>query len=156
MNADNLKKTLNDKTVQCRSLEEQLNHYKHQLSSSKLSTNQQYEEQMDKLNREIATLRNELTRQIEQNAEQIVSKEINIDSFKRDNENMSRKLSELEYLKTELKNSLERVRKLEQEKVDLNAEWRRKYEYLENSKSRESDIVNKQVVESRDQVGFLN
>jgi hypothetical protein len=149
---ENLKRTLNDRQLQNQNLDEQLNQYKQQLAHIKLNGSNDYEERITRLNKEIETLKTDLSKQIEQNAQQIVSKDINIESFKKDTENMSKKLSELDCVKAELKNSFERIKKLEQEKIESNLEWKRKCEYLENVRARESDAVFREVVESRDQV----
>jgi hypothetical protein len=156
LSIENLKRTLNDRQLQNQNLEEQLNQYKQKLSLAKSNTNNEHEERIARLNKEIEMLKSDLSRQIEQNAQQLVNKDINIQSFKQDSESMSRKLSELDYVQVELKNSFERIKRLEQEKMQANLEWKRKCEYLENVRAKESDSVYRQVIESRDQVGSLN
>lgn len=151
MNVDNLKRSLNDEKTVRLNLEEQLAQYKAQLklwNAGKFTANEEYEENCAKLRNEIDQLRKELHKQIELNAQQIVSKEINYESLKQDSE---RKLSEMDYLKSELSKSFERIKRLEQNKMDIELDWKRKYDYLESIKAQDTDLTNRKLTESRDQ-----
>lgn len=141
---ENLKKSLNDERLVKLNLEEQLNEYKFKIKPSNMSSSNENElkSKIEYLNKEIESLKFDLDKQVEINkAKKIVSNDLN-----------QNYLTELDLLKNELKLNLDRINKLEKEKVEINLEWQRKYFNLEKLKVQDSDLINKEIIESREQV----
>lgn len=155
---EKLKVCLSDEQKKCLFLEQQINEHKNQIKRLNLSgkeTDKEKDNQIVRLNEKISKLEMDLNSQIELKAKETVSKDWNLEEMKQTNESLNQELSKqnelAKSLKTKLTDMMTRMNELEHEKLQINLDWQRRYQSLENVKAKDSEELTKVIIESRDQ-----
>lgn len=140
-------------------LEEQITEYKLQikyLSQSNKESEKDKDKEIIELNEEVFKLKNDLNKEIENKAKDTVQKSMTVEDLRQSNDdllnNLKKRNEEIEHFKSKVADSLNKINELEHEKLQLNLDWERKYQYLEKIKAKDSEEFNMQILDSRDQV----
>lgn len=158
---ENLKRTLDEHENVRLNLEKQLDEYKlkikHQPSASKFIDDNN-DLKIDSLNDQISKLKSDLTKQIEINAKLSVHGDLDSEQMRKNydelNFNYRNRLNEIDHLKAQLNGRDEKINRLEKDLINNDAEWQKRYQYLENLKVQDSDLLNKQLMESKNKVNY--
>lgn len=155
---ENLKQLLSDEEKTRLYLEEQVNTYKQEIKQLNLNIQDINKEKHlieTNYNEEISKIKHDLNKQIELKAKHEVKIDIGNEELRTENENLRFNLNkimrEMETCKKELSDNLDKITRIENIKTQMNQDWQRRYQLLENIKAQDAEAFTKQVMESRDQ-----
>jgi hypothetical protein len=145
---ENLKTCLSESEAVKVAYERELADLRQKLNDLTSLNSKDADQKVKVLGDELERVRAEYRKQVELNSRQSVKSEMSHDE-------VVRKLEEAERLRRKLEASQERVGKLENELVRVSLEWQERYKYLEDLKVQDSDLWNKQLLESKNQVRLI-
>ena len=157
LQVENLKQTLDDSNKQKQYLEQQINEYKiqiKQINTSGQDRDRERDKQVAELNEQIARLRHQLEREVEEKAKAAVTNDLTADELKQKLDQLQREMrqknSDIESLRIKLTEAIEMQKSLEHEKLQINLDWLRKYNNLEKMKAQDGEQFTRDVMAERD------